>query len=162
MPHVLTMQTLYNCTNGGVIARMPRTEDREALRSMITIFVVDDQDSTRTGLRLRIGLEDDLAIVGEAGDADSAFVQIAQLRPDVVVMDVAMPGVDGISATTELRARMPELAVVMLSLHDDQTTREAAADAGAVAFIGKQEPDEALLTAIRSAHGNQTGSCGAS
>ena len=102
---------------------------------------------------MRLGLEDDLTIVGEAGDADSALVGITQLRPDVVVMDVAMPGVDGISAATELRARMPGLAVVMLSLHDDPTTRQAAADAGAVAFVGKQEPDEALLSAIRSANG---------
>src|SRR5918992_95418 len=108
---------------------MPETGYRDVMRSMISIFVVDDQDSTRTGLRLRIGLEDNLTIIGEAGDADSALAQIAALRPDVVVMDVAMPGVDGISATVELRARMPEVAVVMLSLHDDGATREAAAAA---------------------------------
>lgn len=153
MPHELTVQTLYNCTNGDEVAPMPETVYREVLCSMITIFVVDDQDSTRTGLRLRIGLEDDLTIVGEAGDADAALAQVALLRPDVVVMDVAMPGVDGISATIELLVRMPEVAVVMLSLHDDQLTREAAADAGAVAFVGKQEPDDKLLAAIRMAGG---------
>jgi two-component system response regulator NreC len=153
LPHELTVQTLYNCTNGDEVAPMPETVYREVLCSMITIFVVDDQDSTRTGLRLRIGLEDDLTIVGEAGDADAALAQVALLRPDVVVMDVAMPGVDGISATIELLVRMPEVAVVMLSLHDDQLTREAAADAGAVAFVGKQEPDDKLLAAIRMAGG---------
>ena len=136
---------------------MPETEYRKVLCSMITIFVVDDQDSTRTGLRLRIGLEDDLTIVGEAGDADAALAQVALRRPDVVVMDVAMPGVDGISATTELLVRMPEVAVVMLSLHDDQLTREAAADAGAVAFVGKQEPDDKLLAALRRAGGRRAG-----
>jgi two-component system response regulator NreC len=93
--------------------------------------------------------------VGEAADADAALAQIAALRPDVVVMDVAMPGVDGITATTELLARMPEIAVVMLSLHDDPQTREAAAEAGAVAFVCKQEPDETLLAALRRADANR-------
>jgi DNA-binding NarL/FixJ family response regulator len=127
---------------------------------VITIFIVDDQDSARTGLRLRMGLEDDLTIVGEAGDADSALAQIALLRPDVVVMDVAMPGVGGLAATVELRARMPDVAVVMLSLHDDGATRGAAAAAGAAAFVGKQEPDKVLLAAIRAAPGRRSAPCG--
>jgi DNA-binding NarL/FixJ family response regulator len=155
MPQAMAAQTPYNCTNGGVRAIVLDPRVCETSLIMTSIFVVDDQDSARIGLRLRIGLEDDLTIVGEAADADAALAQIAALRPDVVVMDVAMPGVDGISATTELLARMPDMAVVMLSLHDDPQTREAAAEAGAVAFVCKQEPDETLLAALRRADANR-------
>ncbi|MDQ2683372.1 MAG: response regulator transcription factor [Chloroflexota bacterium] len=126
---------------------------------MITIFLVDDQDSARTGLRLRIGLEDDLTIVGESGDVPSALARIRTLRPDVVIMDLAMPGVDGLAATAELRRSAPEVAVVMLSLHDNDLNRAKAALAGAVAFVGKQEPDQVLLSAIRAAAGSHSG-CG--
>jgi DNA-binding NarL/FixJ family response regulator len=155
MPQAMAAQTLYNCTNGGVRAIVLDSRECETSLIMTSVFIVDDQDSARTGLRLRIGLEDDLTVIGEAADADTALSRIAALRPDVVVMDVAMPGVDGISATTELKARMPAVAVVMLSLHDDPQTREAAAEAGAVAFVCKQEPDGVLLAALRRANASR-------
>ncbi len=119
---------------------------------MITILLVDDQYSARTGLKLRLSLEPDITVLGEAVDGDDAVEQATALEPDVVVMDVVMPNKDGIDATRELRDLVPDCAVVMLSLHDDHETRQRAEEAGAVAFVTKQEPDMTLLDAIRRAN----------
>ena len=118
---------------------------------MITVYLVDDQASARTGLRLRLGLEPDLVVIGEASDAEYALVEIADLRPAVIVMDVAMPGMDGIMATEQLQTSVPGVGVVMLSLYDDADTRDRSFAAGANAFVSKQDSDDALLVAIRAA-----------
>jgi DNA-binding NarL/FixJ family response regulator len=100
---------------------------------------------------MRLALEPDLEIIGEAGDGTEALAQVAALRPDVVVMDVALPRLDGLAATEALRTTVPTSAVVMLTLHDDAATRARAAAAGAIAFVAKHEPAEALPAAIRRA-----------
>jgi two-component system, NarL family, response regulator NreC len=121
----------------------------------ITVYLIDDQAATRTGLRMRLGLESDLEIVGDAADAEIALKHIAQVRPDVIVMDVAMPGMDGIMATEQLRTSVPETAVVILSLYDDADTQSRSLEAGAWAFVSKQATDTQLLDAIRSASTGQ-------
>ena len=118
---------------------------------MIKLLIVDDQPQTRRGLRMRLGLEPDLEIVGEAGDGRSALEQVNRLQPDVVVMDCEMPVMDGISATSALRDAAEPVAVVMLTIHDDSRTKERARAAGANAFVAKQCSDEPLLRAIRQA-----------
>jgi DNA-binding NarL/FixJ family response regulator len=118
---------------------------------MIKVVLVDDQASVRQGLRMLLGLEPDVTVVGEAGDGATALELVPVLAPDVVVMDVEMPGMDGISATTALRAIAPHSAVVVLTLHDDSTTRSRVRAAGARAFVSKHEATEALTPAIRHA-----------
>lgn len=118
---------------------------------MLTIIIVDDQAATRRGLRMRLGLETDLCIIGEAEDGETAKRLVAELKPDVVVMDVAMPDMDGICATNILRERVPGSRVVILTMHDDPITRARAEEAGAVACVGKGEGDLVLLKAIREA-----------
>jgi len=100
---------------------------------------------------MRLGLEADLRVVGEAADGATAVDLAGRLSPDVVLMDVNLPVLDGITATRELTARVPHAAVVMLSLHDDQATIADAFAAGAVAFVGKQQMDGELIGAIRMA-----------
>ena len=117
---------------------------------MIKILLVDDQAAARIGLKLRLGLETDLEVLGEAVDGEDAVAQATRLAPDVVVMDVAMPIKDGIDATREICAA-GVCKVVMLSLYDDSETRKRAADAGACAFVTKQESDVVLLMAVRRA-----------
>jgi DNA-binding NarL/FixJ family response regulator len=117
---------------------------------MITILLVDDQAAARMGLKLRFGLETDLLVLGEAIDGEDAVAQATRLVPDVVVMDVAMPNMDGIEATREICASC-DCKVVVLSLYDDSETRKRAAEAGACAFVTKQEADAALLMAVRTA-----------
>ena len=118
---------------------------------MTTLLLVDDQPTIRQGLRMRLGLEPGLTVIGEAENGERALALAAELRPDVIVMDVEMQPMDGIAATEAMHSVCPDCAVVILSLHDDSATRARAAAAGAAAFVAKQEKDEVLLSAIRRA-----------
>jgi len=118
---------------------------------MIEILLVDDQANVRRGVRMRLELEPDMMVVGEAGDGEEALRLIGTFTPDVVLMDISMPGMGGMLATGALRAVAPAANVVILSLRDDPTTRGWAAAAGACAFVGKHEPCDALVAAIRRA-----------
>ena len=118
---------------------------------MITILVVDDQPSIRRGLQMRLALEPDLQVIGEAEDGAAAIALASELHPDVVLMDVVMPETDGIAATTTLRSTGNRPGVVILSLYDDAETRAQAELCGADAFVAKHEPDAALIAAIRQA-----------
>jgi DNA-binding NarL/FixJ family response regulator len=123
----------------------------------IEVLLVDDEPSILRGLRMRLGLESDICVVGEAADGYTAVDMASRLSPDVVLMDVNMPVMDGIAATRELATRAPGSAVVILSMHDDHDTADRALAAGAVAFIAKQQIDNALLAAIRAAAQNKEG-----
>jgi DNA-binding NarL/FixJ family response regulator len=117
--------------------------------TMIRLLLVDDQPAVRRGLRMRLALEADFLVAGEAEDGTSALALVSELRPDVVLMDAQMPGMDGMIATLALRAAFPDTAVVILSLHDDEATRKQAATAGATAFLSKQAADTALVDVLR-------------
>ncbi len=118
---------------------------------MITILLVDDQPAVRRGLRMRLALEPDVTVVGEADDGATAVDLAASLDPDVVVMDVEMPGMDGIAACSALRERAVRSSVVVLTLYDNASMRDRALAAGAVALVGKGEASETLPVAIRQA-----------
>jgi DNA-binding NarL/FixJ family response regulator len=118
---------------------------------MIRLLLVDDEPAVRQGLRMRLALEPDIEIVGEAGDGAAALRQVEQHKPEVVVMDIMMPGLDGITATSRLHDCCPNTAVVILTLHDRPETRERARQAGACSLVGKQEEPGALVNAIRAA-----------
>jgi DNA-binding NarL/FixJ family response regulator len=115
----------------------------------IRVLLVDDHEPARRGLRMRLGLEPDLAVVGEATNGVDAVPLALEVQPDVVLMDVAMAGGDGVTATADLRGVAPHVAVVVLSLYDDAPTRRRARAAGAVAFVAKHEADLLLLPTIR-------------
>src|SRR5215472_5067922 len=118
---------------------------------MIRLVLVDDQPAVRHSLRMRLGLEPDLEVVGDASTGREALSLVQHLAPDVVLMDVAMPDLDGIAATAVLRVTSPEIAIVMLSIADDTQTQERARAAGAVAFVEKSGTTEMLMSAIRLA-----------
>jgi DNA-binding NarL/FixJ family response regulator len=122
----------------------PRGSDRS-----IRLLVVDHQPSVRRGLKMRLALEEDLEVVGEAGDATEAIPLARARRPDVILMEAEMPGVSGISTTETLRAVVPQSAVVIFTLRDDAATRERARSAGAAAFVAKHQTEEVLLATIR-------------
>ena len=117
---------------------------------MISVLLVDDEAAVRQGLRMRIELEPDLVVVGEAGDGIAAVKAAQVLDPDVVVTDVEMPKMDGITAIEWLREVSPSTSVIVLSVYDDEDARARARAAGARAFVGKQEGVEELLDVIRS------------
>lgn len=118
---------------------------------MITVLLVDNRLAVRKGLRMELALEPDIAVVGEAESGEEALALAAQLRPDVVLMDIVLPEMDGIATISGLRAVVTQSLVVILSFYDDPKTRARALSAGAIAFVGKQEPSETLLTVIRHA-----------
>lgn len=115
----------------------------------IRVLLVDDRSAVRTGLRIWLSLEPDLEVVGEASDGSEAISLTQALCPDVVLMDVEMPGMNGISATAALRQVAPHSAVVILTLYDDTATRTRAREAGAAAFVAKHQMEETLLAEIR-------------
>lgn len=118
---------------------------------MIRVLLADDEPVVRRGLRARFQLEPDLLVVGEASTGAEALHLAHELVPDVVLMDVEMPDMDGIAAAAALRGMVPYCAVVILSIHDDALTRARARTAGAVAFVEKRGSPDALMAAIRQA-----------
>jgi DNA-binding NarL/FixJ family response regulator len=122
---------------------------------MIRVLLVDDQPVVRRGLRGRFQLEPDMQIVGEASTGREALTLAQTLSPDVVLLDIEMPGMDGIEVTAALRVVVPQSAVVILSIHSDRQTRMRAQAAGVVAFVEKRGITETLLAAIRQAAGQR-------
>jgi len=94
-------------------------------------------------------MEPDIMVVGEASTGEEALVLVQSLAPDIVLMDVEMPGMDGITTTQVIRSSIPQSVVVMLSIYDDVHTRARAQAAGAAGFVEKRGAIEVLLTTIR-------------
>ena len=117
------------------------------------LLVVDDEARVRQGLLMRLALEPDIEVVGEAGDSQAALKLALLLRPDVVVIDLLLPGMDGFQAIRLLRAALPASRVLAFSVRDEMTARRAAAAAGAATFVAKQEGPDRLLAAIRELAG---------
>ncbi|GIF17890.1 DNA-binding NarL/FixJ family response regulator [Actinoplanes tereljensis] len=118
---------------------------------MIRVLLVDDQQLIRAGLRMLCDAEPDLEVVGEAGDGREAVTLAARLTPDVVVMDLRMPGVDGISATSRILAARPATRVLVLTTFGDDDHLYPALTAGACGFLLKDAPPVELLDGIRRA-----------
>lgn len=114
----------------------------------IRVLLVDDQPTVRQGLRLHLSCEANIAIAGEAGDGQQAVELAKELAPDVVVLDISMPGMDGFEAARRIRDA-GSVPIVMLSLRDDAASRARAMDAGANAFVSKNETTSELVQAIR-------------
>ena len=117
----------------------------------ITLLIVDDVPAVRRGLRMRLELEDDLRVLGEAADGWEGLELASTLQPDVVILDVEMPVMDGFAAASALPQRAPRSQPVMLTLHDDSQTRARAAASGIRDFVAKHDTAEVLLAAIRRA-----------
>ncbi|MGD2040783.1 MAG: response regulator transcription factor [Anaerolineae bacterium] len=116
----------------------------------IRILLVDDQQLMREGLRILLELEPDLEIVGEAGDGQSALDAYAQLEPDVVLMDVRMPGMDGVEATWRLRERWPDARIMILTTFDDDEYVFEGLRAGALGYLLKDVSGHDLADAVRT------------
>ena len=117
---------------------------------MIRILLADDQDLVREGLRMLLDAEDDLEVVGEAGDGKEALAEIRRLDPDVVLMDVRMPELDGIEATSRIAATGSSARVLVLTTFDLDEYVYRALRAGASGFLLKDASREQLVGAVRT------------
>ena len=126
------------------------TQDPPDTAATISVVLVDDHDLFRAGLRDT--LEDQgLNVVGEAPDGERGVELVAELAPDVAVMDLNMPGMDGVEATRQISERVPSTRVVMLTIVSDEDTISNAMDAGASGYMLKDAAVEELVAGIRAA-----------
>ena len=117
---------------------------------MTTVLLADDQELVRTGLRMILGAEDDLTVVGEANDGRQAVDLARSLRPEIVLMDIRMPGMDGIEATRRITAAPGDTRVVMLTTFDRSKLVYDSLVAGASGFLLKDAPADQLVGGIRA------------
>jgi PAS domain S-box-containing protein len=126
-------------------------------RAVTRVLLVDDHEVMRQGLATLLDDLEDIEVVGHAGDGREALERAESLRPDVVIMDMAMPVMDGVMATQELKSRMPGVRVVGLSMFDEEEMGRQMLAAGAEAFLSKTGPSEHLIAAIRRRGGKHQG-----
>ncbi len=116
----------------------------------LRIFIADDHAIVREGLRALVNAQDGMRVVGEAGDGQEAYRAIVELRPDVAVMDISMPGWSGSEATGRLRRACPDVRVVSLTVHEDESYLRGLLEAGATGYILKRSATADLVHAIRT------------
>ncbi|HSR20422.1 MAG TPA: response regulator transcription factor [Anaerolineales bacterium] len=115
------------------------------------LLLVDDHAVIRSGLKMLLSAEGDVEIVGEAGTAAEAIEIAGRTAPDVILMDIGLPDVSGIDATREIKKRFPQVAVVALTIHEDEEYFFKMLEAGAAGYVPKRAAPEELVTAIRAA-----------
>ena len=113
------------------------------------LAIVDDHELTRKSLQNVLSDEDDIEIVGEAANGREALLLCARLRPDLILMDVRMPEMDGLAATKEVKQRYPETSVMMLTMHENPDYLLEALKAGAAGYVLKDAPQEEIIEAVR-------------
>lgn len=117
---------------------------------MIRILIVDDHAIVRAGIRLLLQQHADFQVVGEAADGREALQLVQQLEPDVVLMDIAMPGMDGLAATHAISQNYPRVCILTLTQHENREYVLPMLRAGAKGYVLKRAPDDALVRAIRA------------
>ncbi len=117
----------------------------------IRLLLVDDHAVVRSGLRMLLATEEDVEIIGEAGTAAEALALATELRPDVILMDIGLPDKSGIHATEDIKAKLPEIAIIALTIHEDEEYFFKMLEAGASGYVPKRAAPEELITAIRTA-----------
>lgn len=125
-------------------------------KKMIKVLIVDDESLMRRGLTALLKLENDLEIVGDADNGKIALEKVAELNPDVVLMDVRMPVMDGVAATKEISQQFPQVEILILTTFDDQEYVTQAIKYGASGYLLKDTPSEELAQAIRTVHRGYT------
>lgn len=121
----------------------------------IRVLLVDDHTILRDGIRLLLSSQEDIEVVGEAGDGEEAIVKARGLKPDVILMDISLPKVNGIEATKMIKAERPEAKILILTMHEDEEYVLPLLAAGASGYILKKTASSELISALRAvAEGN--------
>jgi DNA-binding NarL/FixJ family response regulator len=118
---------------------------------MIRVLLVDDHQLVRAGLASLLGSAEDVSVVGQAGDGAAAIEQARELEPDVILMDLSMPVMDGVAATRQIVEDLPSVQVLVLTSFSDRTRVDLALGAGAIGYLLKDSEPDDLLAAVRAA-----------
>ena len=138
-------------------SNLPRSEKSAGVRpGDIQILLADDHAVLRAGLRLLLNAEPDMVVVGEAATGEEALQRAQALKPDVVVMDLTMPGMNGLEATRQLRKLNPETKVLVLTMHANEEYLFQVLQAGGSGYVLKKAADQELVDAIRAVQRGQT------
>jgi DNA-binding NarL/FixJ family response regulator len=121
----------------------------------IRVFLADDHGVVREGLRLLLESQQDMAVVGESANGLDAVRDVLRLRPNVVVLDIAMPGLNGIEAARQIHIELPQCHAIMLSMHVSNEHIYRALEAGARGYVVKESAGEELIQAIRTVHAGE-------
>ena len=121
----------------------------------IRIYLIDDQTMLRAAFRSLLAANADLEVVGDSGDAREAIGQVGDARPDVVLLDISMPGLSGLDAIGPLRKAWPRVRILMLTHHEGETFVEQALEGGADGYLSKDSDEAELVLAIRAVHRGQ-------
>ena len=116
----------------------------------LRIYMADDHPIVREGLKAMINAQPDMEVVGEAADGRTAVEEVPRVAPDIVVMDISMPHLNGIHATEELQRIAPKVKIVALTVHEDRSYLRQLIDAGAVGFVLKRTASDELINALRT------------
>lgn len=117
--------------------------------SPIRIYIVDDHTVLRSGLRMLLNAEEDMLVVGEASDIFQAAQEVELQRPDVALVDISMPGMNGLDGLSQLKEKSPESKFLILTMHNDEGYLRLALSSGASGYVLKQAANDELLSAIR-------------
>jgi two-component system invasion response regulator UvrY len=122
----------------------------------IGVMLVDDHAVVRMGFRMLLEGSDDIKVLGEADSGEEAVRQFAEIKPDVIVMDISMPGIGGLEAIDRILAKVPDMRILALSAHEDVMHARRVLKAGAVGYLTKRSAAEELMHAIRVVHQGKT------
>jgi two-component system response regulator NreC len=122
----------------------------EQARSTIRILIADDHTLVRSGLKLILGAQPDFELVGEAATGEETIARAKELLPDILLLDISMPGMNGVDAGRVIRAETPGIRIIVLTMHDDQAYLQQFLQMGAAGYVLKQAADTELVAAIRA------------
>jgi DNA-binding NarL/FixJ family response regulator len=125
------------------------------MNNQLRILIAEDHQTVREGIKLLIRAQEDMEVVGEAGDGEEAIKLAKQLDPDLLLMDVSMPGMNGLKATKELRKIRPDMRILTLTRHTDDGYLRQLIGAGSNGYVLKQSAPEQLINAIRAVAGGE-------
>lgn len=130
--------------------------------STINILLADDHPLVQDGLRTRFNEIEDIHVIGTANDGEELLAKAQSLKPDVVITDISMPKINGLKATHLLSQRLPEINVLVLTMHDNKEYIQNAIDSGAKGYILKDKPAAEMIAAVRAIHRGETHFCSTS
>jgi two-component system response regulator NreC len=118
----------------------------------IRILIADDHNVVRSGLRVLLNAEEDLEVVEEAGTGEETVERTVAMRPDICLLDIGMPGINGLEAARRIREQAPEVRIIVLTMYDDEAYLRQFLEMGAAGFVLKKAADTELVNAIRAVH----------